>query len=177
MFITKLLGKIGLPVLIKLVKDSLMSIGSEAASNAVNSLGQVDTAIRSKEISVEQIKEANRHIEKITELETDSDLKVLTAINDTIQKELISGDKFVRFWRPFFGYSVSVAWLFTMLTICYCIIADGEHAPQIIMALVETTSLWGVALGVLGISVVKRSQEKASQEKQGVISNVINKIM
>lgn len=32
--------------------------------------------------------------------------------------------------------------------------------PEIIAALVETTSLWGIALGVLGLSVVRGTPDK-----------------
>lgn len=65
---------------------------------------------------------------------------------------------FERFWRPVFGYCVSLAWLCHMLTICYVIISDNPKALEIITSLAETTSLWGVALGVLGISVVKSNR-------------------
>lgn len=68
---------------------------------------------------------------------------------------------FERFWRPVFGYCVSLAWLCHMLTICYVIISDNPKASEIISSLVETTSLWGVALGVLGISVVKSNRVSA----------------
>lgn len=176
MLITKLLGKLGLPFLINLVKDSLSNMDNDLAKQAGSALGEVNTAIKTQEISLQEVKEANRHIEKIKELQGEYDTTTLTLINTTIQKELLSEDRFVRFWRPFFGYTVSIAWLAMMLTICYCVVSNGEHAANIIMALVETASLWGVALGVLGISVVKSSQEKTPHQKQGLVSKVIDKM-
>ena len=64
-------------------------------------------------------------------------------------------NRFERFWRPVFGYAVSLTWVLHMLTVCYVVWSDNPRAPEIIMALVETTSLWSVALAVLGLSVVK----------------------
>lgn len=76
------------------------------------------------------------------------------------ENENLSGlSCFERFWRPTFGYAVSLTWIMHMLTICYAVWSDNPRAPEIIMALVETTSLWSVALGVLGISVVKNTSK------------------
>ena len=72
-------------------------------------------------------------------------------------KKLPLGSCFERFWRPLFGYAVSLTWVLHMLTICWVVWEDNPRAPEIIMALVDTTSLWSVALGVFGISVVKNT--------------------
>lgn len=82
--------------------------------------------------------------------------KVISKLSTTSDVAEISW--FERFWRPVFGYCVSLAWFCHMLTICYVIISDNPKASEIIASLVETTSLWGVALGVLGVSVVKSNQ-------------------
>lgn len=63
-------------------------------------------------------------------------------------------------WQAAFGYSIAVTWLMIMLAMCYIVISGNENAAEIISALVETTSLWGVALGVLGISFVKGNPTK-----------------
>lgn len=86
--------------------------------------------------------------------------KTIEIINQTIQAELKTDSTFVRNWRPAFGYCVSVAWLMYMAVICYVVITDKPNASEMILSLAETTSLWSVALGVLGISVVKRSSDK-----------------
>ena len=80
--------------------------------------------------------------------------------------ETTDGGRFERFWRPLFGYAVSVTWVLHMLTICRVVWEDNPRAPEIIMALVETTSLWSVALGVFGISVVKTSVVRKTPKKQ-----------
>ena len=160
MLITKLLSKIGLPILLKFVKGSLLGIDNDVVKKAIGSLNDVSSAIEDKKISLENIKEANRHIEQLQSVEEEVDVKTLHIINETIRQEMNADSKFIRFWRPFFGYSVSIAWLLNMFTICYVIWTDSENAAEIISALVETTSLWAVALSVLGISVINRTKEK-----------------
>lgn len=175
--ITKVLGKIGLPILLKFVRSGLSKIDSHTAQEAVSALKEVSTAIEREKISAAEIAEANRHAEKLQEIENEYDVKTLTVINETIRQELVSEDRFVRFWRPAFGYAVAIAWLLNMGTICYVVIADYPNAAEIIMSMVETTSLWSVALGVLGVSVVKRSQEKQARKNEDILSKVVNKIV
>ena len=178
MVLTKILGTIGLPVLLKFVKNSIGSIDDDTAKAASQSLTTLDKAIEEKKISLESIKEANRSLETMRQLEDELDAKTLTAINETIRRELESSDRFVRFWRPFFGYSVSLTWCAMMLTVCYVILSGKNNAAEIIMALVETTSLWCIALGVLGVSVVKRTQEKqGGKQPEDIFSKIVNKII
>jgi hypothetical protein len=85
----------------------------------------------------------------------------LAEINATMRAEAASGDAYVRRWRPTFGYAVAATWVATMGAIAWAIIMDPAQAPAIITALVNTSPIWGIALAVLGVSVVKRSQDKA----------------
>lgn len=85
----------------------------------------------------------------------------LAEINATMRVEASSDDRFVRRWRPTFGYAVAFTWTATMAAMAWAIVADPAQAPAIISALVNTAPIWGVALGVLGVAVVKRSQDKA----------------
>ncbi len=162
--ISKMLGRIGLPILLKFVSSSLSGINSEITKKAGLVLNDVDTAIKEKQISAGELEEANRHAEAMQKVEAEYDIQTLSLINETIRKELVSESRFISFWRPAFGYSVALAWLLNMGTICFVVIAGRADAPEVINAMVETTSLWSVALGVLGISVVKSSQEKRGKK-------------
>lgn len=115
--LTRIMGKIGLPVLVKFVSSSLGSINNDLAQKAVRALSDVDTAISSEQISLAELKEANRHLEKSQELENSLDSSTLQLIHETMRSELRSEDRFVRFWRPAFGYSVALSWLLCMLTL------------------------------------------------------------
>ena len=172
--LTKILSKIGLPLLMKFIGTSLGSMNNDIAKKAALALGDVNTAISKSEISLEELKEANRHLEKAQELENSVDMTTLSLIHETIRNELKAEDKFVRFWRPAFGYSVAFSWLLCMLTICWLIVSKNPQAPEIIMALVETTSLWGIALGVLGISVVRSKDETKTSSQRGIFNKLIN---
>ncbi len=61
----------------------------------------------------------------------------LAEINATMRAEAASGDGYVRCWRPTLGYAVALTW---------------------------TATIWGIALGVLGVAVVKRSQDKTLRQ-------------
>ena len=137
--VTKSLGKVALPLLVKYLGNSINSRTSDVVMLP----------------EVQEVQEA-----KTEETIASSDDRRLKIIHDAIGKEMVAGDKFVRFWRPAFGYSVAVSWLMNMATICYIVIRDGENASGTISALTDTTSLWGIALGVLGVSVVKNEQDK-----------------
>lgn len=69
-------------------------------------------------------------------------------------------DAYVRRWRPTFGYAVALSWLVTMLAVAWVVVRDPAQAPAVIAALLDTAPIWGGALAVLGLSVVKRSQDK-----------------
>lgn len=172
----KILGKIGLPLLVKFVSSSLGNINNDFAQKAGLALKDVDTAISLKQISLDELKEANRHLEKSQEIENSVDLQTLSTIHETMRQELKSEDRFVRFWRPAFGYSVALSWMMNMATICYVVASDNQRAPEIIEALVETTSLWGIALGVLGVSVVKSNQEKQPANASNALAKIVNKL-
>lgn len=172
--ISKVLGRIGLPVLLKFVSSSLTGINSEIARKAELALDDVDTAIKEKQITSAQLEEANRHAEAMQKVESEYDIRTLNLINETIRSELASESRFISFWRPAFGYSVALAWILNMGTLCYVVIVGRDNAAEIINAMVETTSLWSVALGVLGISVVKSSRGRP-QDKNSRLLKDFNK--
>jgi len=95
----------------------------------------------------------------IARLENES--KQLAEINATMRVEAKSNDGFVRRWRPFFGYTVAITWLIQMTALGILIVAEPKAAPAVISAMAELSMMWGVALSILGISVSKRSQDKA----------------
>ncbi len=93
----------------------------------------------------------------------------ISEINKTMRDEIASNDAYVRRWRPTFGYIVSLAWLIQIsgstATLLYAVFMTPENAAGIINMTAQfngaTSVLWGIALSVLGINVVKRSQDKA----------------
>lgn len=156
------LAAIGLPALVKAVGTALSGVSHPAAKAASGALAGLGDALSAKEIPPEQIAEANRHMERMTELDAAEAMHALAQINQSLRTEARSEDSYVRRWRPTFGYAVALTWTATMGAVSWAIITEPKEAPAIIAALVNTSPIWGIALGVLGISVVKRSQDKAN---------------
>jgi len=142
--IPALLASFGLPLLVKAVEGALGAVDHPAAG-----------------IAPEQVAEANRHLERMAELDSDEARAALAQINTTMRSEVASEDWYVRRWRPTFGYAVAATWTATMGAVSWAIIAEPAQSPAIIAALVNTSPIWGIALGVLGVAVVKRSQDKS----------------
>lgn len=165
--IPALLASVGLPLLVKAVGSALADVDHKAAKVAADALAEVGDALTAKAIPPEQVAEAHRHLERLTELDTAEARHALAQVNASLRTEVRSDDWYVRRWRPTFGYAVALTWTATMAAVSWAIVADPAHAPAIIAALVNTSPIWGIALGVLGVSVVKRSQDKALGERRG----------
>lgn len=155
-----LLAKIGLPVLIKTVSDALGNVNNPVAKAASDTLKQVDQAIISGNITPEELREANRHVEKMTEIDSDEAKTTITQINESLRAEAVSGDAYVRRMRPTFGYIMAFTWAAQMLAIAFVILDNPEQAGHIMRAMGDLDTIWTVGLSVLGIYVYKRSQEK-----------------
>lgn len=100
------------------------------------------------------------HKKDLEKMYLDADTQKLKEVNKTYQEELKQESKYVKFWRPTFGYALILTWVLTWFGVVYIIITDVQNAPLVINALVGATTLWSVALAVLGISVHTRSKDK-----------------
>lgn len=100
------------------------------------------------------------------------DTKRLQAINETMRAEMTSGDKYVRRWRPTWGYVTAVAWVLQSLAVAGAVAGavvatqNGEAAAARALLtgaadlLAALTAQWGIALTVLGVNVTSRSRDK-----------------
>ena len=100
-----------------------------------------------------------------TELEEET--KRLQTVNDTYQKEIESKDPFISHWRPFFGYCVAITWVVLIFGLMVAVIITVWNKGSIAETIAALSSfvmalmpLYGIALAVLGVSVVKRSDDK-----------------
>lgn len=77
-----------------------------------------------------------------------------------LSRTLRSGKSRTVWGAAVYGWAVSASLL--MLTGAFCLVAvgGGPQAPEIIMALAEATPLWGTALGVFGIALVRSGTAK-----------------
>jgi hypothetical protein len=158
-----IISKIGLPVLINVLSETLTKMDSPAAKSAGEGLKNVAGAIQSGGISHEQIIEANRHAEAMAEVEMER-LKIeIAEVNATYRAEVSSSDAYVRRMRPTFGYMMAITWAAQMLGLAYIIVFDTGNAGFVLNAMGNLTVIWGAGLSVLGIYVYKRSEEKKAQ--------------
>jgi hypothetical protein len=157
------ISKIGLPVLIGIISGALKSIDSPAAKTAAEGLENVGSVIKNGGISFEQIAEANRHAEKIAEMELQQFQSEVAEVNESLRAEISSSDPYVRRMRPTFGYLLSITWAAQMLALAYVIVFETDKAGFVLQAMASLSAMWAFGLSVLGIYVYKRSEEKKSQ--------------
>ncbi len=155
-----ILARIGLPLLIAFVSESLKRIDSSVTQGAAKALDEVDQALKAGKIPQEQIIEANRHVEHLAKMRSEEIKVSLSEINESLRAEIASQDKYVRRMRPTFGYLMAITWAAQMLGIAYIIIFDTGRAVSVVSAMASLSAIWGVGLSVLGIYVYKRSEDK-----------------
>lgn len=118
----------------------------------------------------------------------EEETKRLESVNATMRTEYGSDDKYVKRWRPTFGYAMAATWslqiLGSMFGIIYAIVAVPTEAAVILTAIGEanaaTVPMWAVALSVIGVSVWKRSEDKKTAAGQpgglGIIGALASRI-
>lgn len=151
-----ILGKLGLSFLTTTLSKVLSKIDNDFAKNAAKSLEDVEKEITKGAISIDEMKEANRHIEQLAIQDTQK----LTEINTSLRAEILSDDKYVRRMRPTFGYLMALTWTAQMLGVAYIMVFETDKASIIIQAIESLSAIWAIGLSVLGIYVYKRSEDK-----------------
>lgn len=158
--IPALLAQIGLPVLTRLVGDGLRRIDTPVTRTAAAALDQVNREVDSGAIPAAAVAEANRHVERLAELNSTDYRTAMREVNRTIRTEVESADPYVRRMRPTFGYLMALTWAAQMGAIAYVIVANPGAAAVVIADMASLSVIWTVGLSVLGVYVYKRSQDK-----------------
>lgn len=153
-----ILGKLGLSFFTGALSKVLSSIDNDFAKEAAKSLDKVEEQIANQSISMDQVKEANRHLETLAEM----DAKALAEINTSLRAEIESQDLYVRRMRPTFGYLMALTWAAQMFGVAYIMVFHTNQASIVIEAIESLSAIWAVGLSVLGIYVYKRSEDKKS---------------
>jgi hypothetical protein len=151
-----ILGKLGLSFLTGALSKVLSSIDNDFAKEAAKSLDKVEEQITNQSISIDEVKEANRHLETLAEM----DVKALAEINTSLRAEIESSDLYVRRMRPTFGYLMAFTWGAQMFGVAYIMVFETDKASIVIEAIESLSVIWTVGLSVLGVYVYKRSEDK-----------------
>ncbi len=158
--VSALVSKIGVPVLIAILSEVLGEVDNPAAKTASKALAKVDEALKSGGITPEQLAEANRHAERMAELQLEDFKSALSEVNQSLRAEVASEDGDVRRMRPTFGYLMALTWAAQMFAIAYVIVFDTDKAGVVMAAMGSLSAIWAVGLSVLGIYVYRRSDDK-----------------
>ena len=169
--IESILAKIGLPLLITFITEALREINSPVTRGAADALDKVDDALKAGSISPDQMEVANRHLEHLTQIQSEEFKATLSEINQTIRTEVASRDKFVRRMRPTFGYLMALTWAAQMFGIAYIIIFDTDRAGAVMAAMGSLSAIWAIGLSVLGIYVYRRSDDKKRDPQEIIFWN------
>lgn len=143
--------------------DSKATKITKTAANVAKTLtGQADeeAAVAALENNPALLIEFEREVRRAALREMELENERLKTVNETMRVESQSQHAYVRNWRPTFGYVVSGAWAILFLAIAYAMVATPQYAAELIQAATSLTPLWGIALAVLGVNVMKRSEDK-----------------
>lgn len=151
-----LLAKIGLPALVSVLSGSLKSLKHPAAQAASKALETLDEALTKDEVSLEEIQEANRHVEQLAALESEERKNTISEVNASLRTEAVSD----RRMRPTFGYLMALTWALQMGAIAYVMVFKTAESHLVIESMESLGMIWSVGLSVLGIYVYKRSEDK-----------------
>ena len=122
----------------------------------------VAEALRADPAAFVKLREAEMaHERELQAMTLQAETARLAEVNATIRAEATSGDRFVARWRPFFGYIMAITWAAQMFAIAWVIVSDAASAPAVIAAMASLGTIWSVGLAVVGVSVWKRSADKA----------------
>ncbi len=97
----------------------------------------------------------------------------LRIVNKTYQTELRSGDRFVRWMRPCFGYIMAASFGATMFAVSKTILFSPAETAVVVASVADLASLYLPGLAVLGVYVHGRSREKMGQP--GLLDTLISR--
>lgn len=169
-----IIAQVGSPALIKGLAEGLAQIKTPVAQGASAALDQLGASFGTPQMSGADVAELNRHLEKMSELDTARDANMITQVNESLRAEAASSDPYVRRMRPTFGYIIAATWGAQMLALAYVIIFNTTEAISVIAAMAQLGTIWGIGLSVLGIYIYKRSEEKQRNADASVSYDAAN---
>ncbi len=155
-------------------KDTAAVVADKAVAIAKTITGKdvVEDQIADLKANPELALQYQKLMNDVILAQLDAETKQLEAINATMRAEYSSNDNYTKRWRPTMGYAVTLVWSVQMSALSWVMVTDPAKAVALITAMAQLTALWGVALSILGVAVVKRSEDKqvaAGLEPAGIL--------
>lgn len=160
-------------------KDNAAEVADKAvkAVNVITGKESLDEGIDAIKANPDLLIKYQQIMNDVIIHQLDAETRQLEAVNATMRAEYATDDNYTRRWRPTMGYGVTIAWFMQMMAISLLILTQPDKVVTVINALVGLTTLWGVALTILGVAVVKRSEDKqtaAGFEPAGIMGSIRN---
>jgi len=171
--IPALLAQIGLPLLVKAVGGALEKIDHPVAKAATSAMNAVDAAIVSKSITPEHLAEANRHTERMTELDQAAqkiDIDLLKVHSDdrgsarAMTARLASADSKTAWSAPLLSALLITGFFWMLYVVLTQPLPEGSKEVSMILLGALGASFGQVANFWLGSS--KGSSDKTEMLKQ-----------
>ena len=178
----------GLASTVPKIAEWLSGPEKEKAATQIIEVAKQVTGQESPEKAVKQIQKNDRQAEEFQKSMLGFEAAMITQINQTMRQEGQSDDPWRRRWRPYWGYVAGTAFGLQIVLIMviggWAVVFQPGRAEDILAALAGLASsllpIWGMALAVLGVSVWKRSTDKAvqavGQVPLGVIGALVERI-
>lgn len=157
---TQIMAGLAVPALIETLKKGLEKINHPAAKGAADAISTLQNAVISGGVTPENLGAVNAHIEHMTTIAATRDAAIIAQTNESLRAEIASTDAYVRRMRPTFGYMMAATWGAQMFALAYLIVTDPTRVSVVLNAVESLSTLWVVALSVMGIYVYQRSAEK-----------------
>lgn len=134
--------------------------------------------LKLKSLEIENKTELEELKLKHGHLMTVEDTERIKSSHAIIQTELKSGDPYVRRARPTFMYIIAFTWGVQMLTVSGVIMfKSADDVVKIITAIVSLSGMWTIALGVVGVYIKMRSDDKNPAPKGlGIFGAIADRI-
>ena len=162
-------------------KDNAAEVADKAvkAVNVITGRESLEDGMEALKANPELMLKYQQTMNDVIIHQLDAETRQLEAVNATMRAEYASDDNYTRRWRPTMGYGVTVAWFMQMAALSWLIVSSPDKVSAVINALAGLTTPWGVALAILGVAVVKRSEDKqtaAGFEPAGILGALRNAV-
>lgn len=114
--------------------------------------------------------------------EADAAARSVAATQETFRAELTSGDRLQRYWRPLYGFELTVECAGLWLILLHGFwVKDLTAINAMTGASGLLVAYWGFRFGVLGVYVSGRTREKMAlatgQDSPSIIGALVNKVV
>jgi len=150
--------------------DKAADVADQAVAVARQVTGADDdnAALAALQSSPELLLQYQQAMNTVLLAQLDAECRQLESVNATMRSEAASADPYVRRARPTFLYAMALTWTAQTLGLIAAVLLQPSLGAALLQAAADLTTLWGIALTVVGVAVKARSDDKARALGQDV---------